>query len=328
MENSDDWMDALAANAKGLQHLRALLERVKPEVEKVRAAVDELPHDWWHKAALDVTRPRTANGPGDVCGESLGLEWASISGLACIDWRDRRWSVVCRTLLGLVWTVATRGPGKRVELSAGTRGRKKDLWEIRMVPVGCSHSAWNRCRFEQSDYSLEEFNYVFQTFAAWCKRDLVGVDVCCEHPEGLVLCTECFAVTPSTSDRLALWPRCREARHAARVAKGKPGREPGFHELFGDELKQLGFAPEVRIGPHQVDFCHKNARLVVELDGSSHGKAKTLEDKPRDRWIYLNEGMFVLRYPYEELEQRFEACLDEIKRALDAGLQAGSPGEG
>ena len=52
------------------------------------------------------------------------------------------------------------------------------------------------------------------------------------------------------------------------------------------------FTRQLPIGPYIVDFACRQARLIVEIDGSQHAESK--RDEVRDRWLN-DEGWTVYR---------------------------------
>jgi very-short-patch-repair endonuclease len=68
-------------------------------------------------------------------------------------------------------------------------------------------------------------------------------------------------------------------------------------------LKPLGFhfRRQVAFGPYLADFACHHARLVVEVDGDTHGSERALaRDRVRDAFI-RGEGYDVLRIPNGEV---------------------------
>jgi very-short-patch-repair endonuclease len=63
------------------------------------------------------------------------------------------------------------------------------------------------------------------------------------------------------------------------------------------------------IGPYYVDFACRQAKLVVELDGSQH--AESTRDQSRDAFL-ASEGWTVLRIWNNELDENAEGVFDAI----------------
>jgi very-short-patch-repair endonuclease len=86
--------------------------------------------------------------------------------------------------------------------------------------------------------------------------------------------------------------------------------------LRNRKLGGAKFRRQHPIGPFIVDFCCASARLVVELDGSHHGR-RPLEDSERDR-VLGALGYFVLRFENSELRDRPEHVTATIRDTLEA----------
>jgi len=89
----------------------------------------------------------------------------------------------------------------------------------------------------------------------------------------------------------------------------------------------MKFRREHPLGIYLADFyCHE-AKLVVELDGSSHDSPETKEyDLARDRWM-RNQGIRVLRFTCSEVQHETDRVVDEIDDALrnSSGTKTLSP---
>jgi len=77
------------------------------------------------------------------------------------------------------------------------------------------------------------------------------------------------------------------------------------------------FTRQLAIGPYIADFACRQARLIVELDGSQH--ADSLSDKTRDESL-RQEGWTVLRIWNNELNENpegvFQAIADRAAECL------------
>jgi len=69
------------------------------------------------------------------------------------------------------------------------------------------------------------------------------------------------------------------------------------------------FTRQLPIGPHVADFACRQARLIVELDGSQH--ADSQRDRKRDRFLE-QEGWAVLRIWNNELDGNAEGVFQAI----------------
>ena len=70
------------------------------------------------------------------------------------------------------------------------------------------------------------------------------------------------------------------------------------------------------VGQYIVDFYCAKAKLVVELDGSQHFEDTGLEaDKVRDEFL-RNQGLAVLRFPNNAVNENFEGVCETIDMAV------------
>lgn len=71
------------------------------------------------------------------------------------------------------------------------------------------------------------------------------------------------------------------------------------------------------IGRYIVDFYCPSAKLVIELDGSQHGRPQeTKNDRERDAYLQ-SRGLTVVRYTNKEIHEIFDVVCTDIRRRLD-----------
>ena len=75
--------------------------------------------------------------------------------------------------------------------------------------------------------------------------------------------------------------------------------------LRGRRLGGLKFRRQEPIGPYIVDFCCRDLKLVIEVDGMSHDD-KQDRDQLRDRWLG-EQGYRVLRVTNWDVNEDLEA---------------------
>ena len=84
-------------------------------------------------------------------------------------------------------------------------------------------------------------------------------------------------------------------------------------------------APDVnaRVGPYEVDFLWREARLIVEVDGFAfHGDRAAFEaDRRRDAELAAR-GFHVIRVTWRQIEAEPEAVLVRVGQALVRSLAA------
>ena len=66
------------------------------------------------------------------------------------------------------------------------------------------------------------------------------------------------------------------------------------------------------IGPYIADFCCCEKKLIIEIDGSQHGKPENMEYDIK-RTAYLEKlGYTVIRYSNESVDHRFVGVCSDI----------------
>lgn len=78
-------------------------------------------------------------------------------------------------------------------------------------------------------------------------------------------------------------------------------------------LAGFKFVRQESIGRYVADFCCREARLIVEIDGSQH--ADNVRDRIRDEWLAA-QGYHVPRFWNPEIADNIGAVLDTILAAL------------
>lgn len=85
--------------------------------------------------------------------------------------------------------------------------------------------------------------------------------------------------------------------------------------LKADQLNGARFRRQVVIGPYIADFaCRTPVKLVVELDGDTHGVQEGY-DAERTRFL-KSRGYLVLRFSNRDVMQDIENVLVTIAAAL------------
>ena len=89
-----------------------------------------------------------------------------------------------------------------------------------------------------------------------------------------------------------------------------------WRHLKSKQINGLKFRRQEPIGPYFVDFCCREKRLVLELDGMSH-EDKAEYDRRRQGWLE-REGYQVVRVMNSDVDD-----LDAVARliAREAGLE-------
>jgi very-short-patch-repair endonuclease len=93
-------------------------------------------------------------------------------------------------------------------------------------------------------------------------------------------------------------------------------------KVFWNALRQMPFYKSQKfyrqkpIGSYIVDFyCHQ-FRLVIEIDGESHGQTKTIiNDQKRTQFLQSQE-LTVLRFTNQEVEGNIEAIMVKLEEFI------------
>ncbi|MFO1430791.1 MAG: endonuclease domain-containing protein [Candidatus Competibacteraceae bacterium] len=84
--------------------------------------------------------------------------------------------------------------------------------------------------------------------------------------------------------------------------------------LKHSQLDNLKFRRQHSIGPFIVDFYCPSARLIVELDGSTHDN-ETAWQRDEQRTAYLESlGLRIVRFENRDVIENLEGVLAEIKQ--------------
>jgi very-short-patch-repair endonuclease len=90
-----------------------------------------------------------------------------------------------------------------------------------------------------------------------------------------------------------------------------------WEELRNRRLNGFKFVRQLPIGPYFVDFACRSAKLVVEVDGATHGSdAEVRYDSMRTRFLE-EQGWRVLRVWNAEVFTARNAVCDSILIALE-----------
>ena len=86
--------------------------------------------------------------------------------------------------------------------------------------------------------------------------------------------------------------------------------------LRNRQLNGVKFARQVSIGPFFADFCCREAKLVIEIDGATHETPEELSyDSRRAAWLE-SQGYRVIRFRNEEMMGDLDFVLEKIQRSL------------
>ena len=89
-----------------------------------------------------------------------------------------------------------------------------------------------------------------------------------------------------------------------------------WHYLRAKRLNGIKFTQQVLIGPYIVDFAARDRKLVIELDGDSHGTQERYD--ARRTALIESEGFHVLRFNNADVMANLEGVLQTISDVLAA----------
>ena len=106
-----------------------------------------------------------------------------------------------------------------------------------------------------------------------------------------------------------IFQRARELRKNQTPAENQLWARLRNHQLNG-----LGFRRQHAVGTFILEFCCPKEKIVIELDGDSHGNQKDY-DAQRTEWL-AKYGWRVLRFTNLEIEYEMDAVLNAILLAV------------
>ena len=105
--------------------------------------------------------------------------------------------------------------------------------------------------------------------------------------------------------------RARTLRREQSAAESKL-----WAHLRNRQLGGVKFSRQVSIVPFFVDFCCREAKLVIEIDGVMHETPEELaSDSHRIAWLEA-KGYRVIRFRNEELMGNLDVVLERIQLSL------------
>lgn len=86
-----------------------------------------------------------------------------------------------------------------------------------------------------------------------------------------------------------------------------------WYRLRDRRLNGFKFLRQESIGPYVADFCCREAKLIIEIDGSQH--AESSHDRVRDAWLD-ERGYRMLRFWNSDVMTNMVPVLETIMSAL------------
>ena len=96
-----------------------------------------------------------------------------------------------------------------------------------------------------------------------------------------------------------------------------------WRRLRSGQLGGTKFPRQVPIGGFIADFCARNPKLVIEIDGGQHAEA-ALQDAARTR-VLAAHGYTVLRFWNDDVLTNIDGVLTTIAQEVTARKPAPSP---
>ncbi|WP_041320341.1 endonuclease domain-containing protein [Hyphomicrobium denitrificans] len=113
---------------------------------------------------------------------------------------------------------------------------------------------------------------------------------------------------------------------ARSLRKNRTGAERELWSRFR-ELKQAGFKfrQQAPIDRFIVDFVCFAKRLIVEVDGATHGtESETLQDSDRQQYL-VQQGFRVVRFLNDDVFRNVDGVMDTIIQELKTPTPSPSP---
>lgn len=100
-------------------------------------------------------------------------------------------------------------------------------------------------------------------------------------------------------------------------ANSSPIERRMWRLLYAFRTGGYHFRKQVPIGPYTVDMACHHARLVIEVDGDTHGSATAIRNDARRDAFLRGEGYTVLRIPNSEVMKNPDGVYQLVASALE-----------
>jgi very-short-patch-repair endonuclease len=112
--------------------------------------------------------------------------------------------------------------------------------------------------------------------------------------------------------------RIHETKHARELRRDQTTAEERLWRcLRGRKLNGFKFVRQEPIGPYFGDFVCREQKLVVELDGATHGTDMEIERDERRSAYVADQGYRVIRFTNAEVFEAPESVVETILAALE-----------
>jgi very-short-patch-repair endonuclease len=90
-----------------------------------------------------------------------------------------------------------------------------------------------------------------------------------------------------------------------------------WQALRNRALSQHKFARQEPVGPYFADFCCRERKLIIEIDGATHSTdAELARDAKRTRF-FVSQNYRVIRFTNADVYDEIESVTNTILAALD-----------
>ena len=86
--------------------------------------------------------------------------------------------------------------------------------------------------------------------------------------------------------------------------------------LFAFRTNGYHFRKQAPIGQYVVDFACHHAKLIIEVDGDTHGTALAMRADARRDDFLRSQGYMVLRFPNGDVVRNSRGVFETVERAL------------
>ena len=113
-------------------------------------------------------------------------------------------------------------------------------------------------------------------------------------------------------------PQPAKTKRARTLRAAAPSAESLlWSRLRARRLGGFKFVRQEPIGPYFADFCCREAKLVVEVDGATHStEAELARDAAREAFL-ISCGYRVLRFRNAEVYEEMDGVMETILAALE-----------
>jgi very-short-patch-repair endonuclease len=114
--------------------------------------------------------------------------------------------------------------------------------------------------------------------------------------------------------------RIHEIRRARELRREQTAAEERlWRRLRGRKLKGFKFVRQAPLGPYFGDFVCREGKLVIELDGATHGTEAEIQHDERRSAYLVDQGYRVIRFTNVEVFETADSVIETILAAFEQG---------